>query len=530
MQILLISGAACLYALAFPKPGAWWLAFFCLIPFFAALERSTTLRRLIFFAVFWGLCHSLTMGYWLFTALMAHYDLGPGVAAAFFGVCVWAPLCLVFFIHAAAYRLMMRDRLLFYAAVAPALWVLTEYAKARLLFLVPWGDLGYSLMPFGRFVQSADLFGIYGISFLVVMCNSVLFFAFKGIDFRAFAAGIKAGGLFPGRSDLPRLAAAAVVLVAGIGLPMIYGQYRIVEVQNTIESRFSEGDGFGAAIVQGNYRHSDRWSGMGFEQRLMTYLSMSETREGSDTRVIVWPETVLNAAGELDSAFFASLQRWLGNRTLLIAGGVFAESRNKTPRIYNSAFFVSGRGRLARYDKHILLPYAETGPNAGLPARYYAAPESFAPGRTRVVMSAQEADFGASICVEILYTGFIQKSVSHGAEILVNLSNNAWFGDSPMPYIHLYAVRMRAVENRRFLMLAANSGISSIIGPTGRVAMQTDLFSRQRIDGRVLPMRDQTLYTRWGLWIVYVSGGICAAAILMTGISGSARYRKQRLL
>ncbi len=180
----------------------------------------------------------------------------------------------------------------------------------------------------------------------------------------------------------------------------------------------------------------------------------------------------------------------------------------------NSAYLISGSGVLTRYDKNILLPYAETSLMIDWLGRYYTAPSEFFPGRTPPFIDTPHGGAGISICFEILYPYYIARSAARGADFLVNLSNDGWFGDTAMPRMHLNAARMRAIENRRFLLRAANNGISAIIGPDGRVRAQTKLFHRQRIEGSFDYLNIATPYTRFGDWLIVFSALALGAALL----------------
>jgi apolipoprotein N-acyltransferase len=224
-------------------------------------------------------------------------------------------------------------------------------------------------------------------------------------------------------------------------------------------------------------------------------------KDQGTSRVIVWPETTLNSSSKLNDAFFVEIMRHIGENTLLISGGLKTDP--VTREVFNSAYFISGSGRLLRYDKQLLLPYSETSPLIDLLDAYYSAPSEFTAGRTPLCIKAPEGNVGASICFEILYPGFIRQSVKQGAQYLVNISNDSWFGDSPMPYIHLNAARLRAAENRRFLLRTSNSGISAVISPTGKIISQSRLFTKERVDGDFVKLDQLSFYAKHGNLVLF---------------------------
>jgi len=448
------------------------------------------------------------MGYWLFIPLVSHYGVAVHTATLFIFAFVVVPVSSLYLFFASAYHLLQGRSAVFHALVLPSLWVLIEFVKTRLPFLIPWGDIGYAAIPFTPFVQVADLGGVYALTFLIVMINGLL----TALLLNIFAAGKERGTirLSAGNKRRKSMLATGGALIMAVILPVIYGEYRIAEM-NADRDGISETDTIEAVIVQGNHSLSDRWSGMGFDNRLKTYLDLSMPQSTDGRRIVVWPETMLNA-GRLDDRFFMEMMRWVGSDSLLVSGGLFED--RKTGDTYNSAYFISGQGRLMRYDKQILLPYAEAVPPIDLLGRYYTAPDHFSRGRTPVCIPTPLGAIGTSICLEILYPEFVRMGVKNGGMLLVNLSNDAWFGKSAMPYLHMAAARMRAIENRRFLLRAANSGFSALIGPDGRILTSTGLFTRQRITGRFSTIDHQTLYTRFGEWIVFLAAGIVGICAL----------------
>jgi apolipoprotein N-acyltransferase len=259
---------------------------------------------------------------------------------------------------------------------------------------------------------------------------------------------------------------------------------------------------------------------MGFFQRIASYLDMStgcanQGRAAENLcpeRVIVWPETTLNSPSSLNDAFFVALMRDIGKDALLISGGLKGEPEHGG--VFNSAYFISGEGRLLRYDKQILLPYAETSRFIDFLGTYYTAPDAFLSGRAPAAIDAPGGKIGASICFEILYAEYVRQAVKDGATVLVNISNDSWFGDSPMPYIHLNAARLRAIENRRFVLRCSNSGISAVIAPSGRITAQSGIFTQERVDGEFVKMDQFSLYTRYGNLILVVSMVILCVGLI----------------
>lgn len=134
-------------------------------------------------------------------------------------------------------------------------------------------------------------------------------------------------------------------------------------------------------------------------------------------------------------------------------------------------------------------------------------------GRHRRIRSP-EGNIGISVCLEILYPGYVRRSVKEGAYFLVNISNDSWFGNSAMPYFHLNAPRLRAVENRSFLLRTSNSGIPAVIYPTGKIQVQSGLFTKERVGGRFVKLDQVSFYARYGNLVLFAAACILFVALL----------------
>jgi apolipoprotein N-acyltransferase len=185
--------------------------------------------------------------------------------------------------------------------------------------------------------------------------------------------------------------------------------------------------------------------------------------------------------------------------------------------MYNSAFLVGPDTTvLGRYDKIHLVPFGEYIPLRRLLFfldKLVAGIGDFRSGEAYTVMAIPQGRFAVLICFEGIFPDLVRHFVRHGAQFLVNITNDAWFGYSPASYQHLSMVVFRAVENRLPIVRAANTGISAVIDPTGRLSQQTDLFVRTWIKARITPAEGATtFYTRWGDLFAY-------GCVLVTAVS-----------
>jgi apolipoprotein N-acyltransferase len=493
--------SAIAYCLSLPLAGLWWLAFLALVPFFLCLTRCKTplqafLRGFLFGGLFFA-----GLGHWLYTTLVNEYEKPAAVAAAFLLGCGILPHALLFGAFALCLYLLAPKRagIFFYLLAAPCLWVVFEYSREVLPFFLPWGSMGYALAQSKIFSQSADIWGLYGLSFLAAAVNGAA--TLLAVRFFEAKAAQKSRGekraAWP-RGFIKENRAVIAALAAALLLPGLYGIYRPFQINRQVQDAQDAGRSFCAVIVQASFSQKERWSGMGFYSRVKTHLDMSQCDDGCRQCIVVWPETVLNSTPELTGDFFREIIRLIGPDRLLITGGLRLDPQGG--QVFNSAYFLPGIGQARAYDKNILLPWAENAPFDVL-GTYYNAPASFLPGKTSACVETPFGAIGVSICFESIYPRFVAKSLDCGAGLLVNISNDTWFGDSAMPFVHLLASQLRAVENRRMVLRASNSGISAVITPLGEIAAKTSLFEKTSLKQEVVMLHNKTVYQRLGDWI-----------------------------
>ncbi len=498
--LLLTTLSGILYAVSFPKPSLWPLAFMCLVPFFVVLYVSDTLKDQFLAGTVFGAVTALSMGYWLYRTLTVSYETSVITALLFMIFGLVLPLALLFTLFSLAYGFLKRDSILFHALMVPSLWILIEYLKEIVPGSIPWAHIGYALFPWTSWIQGADIWGIYGVSFLVITVNSLMVPIVIGIFKKRWSSFSEI--IF--KNLIPPIVIGAVII-----LPAIYGIIRISSINEQIKSSRQTGKEIPITIVQGDFDSRERWKGSGFYNRIQVYTGLSDFDEYGES-LYIWPETVLNATGKVNAELFGYILSSLGRKNVLIAGGV----RGEAGGVRNSAFIFSRDRGVRWYDKNILLPHAETVLFAPLLGRYYSAPAEFVKGDTPSTVRTVRGAPSLSICFELLYPLYVRKGVSAGADLLVNLSNDAWFGDSPQPYLHLQSAAFRCVENRRFMARASNSGISAVIHPAGRLVEQTGLNSRVRLEGEVVLMNGTTIYTRFGDWILYLASLVFFAGLV----------------
>ena len=480
LLLALLSGL--LIALSLPGFNLSFLAWFALVPLFFSLRRKKPGKAFLL-----GLISGL------FTAIIILHFFPPLIVrlgkSYLLGIMTLLTLSLYFALYTGVFSLLLaifQKRLTTRRTGAtnyfslmillPASWVSLELLQTRLFPGLPWTFifLGYSQWNHSTLIQIADITGIYGISFLIVLVNSALYLAIR-------------------KKWLPGPIAAAVLFLASF----LYGQARIGEYDS-----ISKEDALKVAVLQGNIEALTKWDERKGNSIAERYLELNRraARDGPD--LVVWTETAIPwPLGEGDDLVEACLAITAPSRACHLVGNPFPVA-GKPSRFYNAAFFILPDGEIIdRYYKIKLLAFAEAapaGPESTTPFKAHPASASYIAGGEQTPLSTPLGKFGLSICNENSYPDFIRTPVLQGAEYLVNMTNDAWFADkNPLTWHYMLNI-FRAVENRRETVVASNVGISGFIDAAGRTKEKSDRLTAAVLVGEVHPGEELTFYTLRG--------------------------------
>ncbi|MEJ5377823.1 MAG: apolipoprotein N-acyltransferase [bacterium] len=481
--VSLLSGL--LAALAFPDWELWPLAWVALVPLFWALEALGP-RQAATLGWMAGALHYGILLYWLVGTMQTYGRLPLVLAVAVMVLLVlylagfWALFC--------GLMSFLGKSLGFPAMVmAPALWVSLEVLRSIFLSGFPWALLGYSQWNLKPLVQVADLSGIYGVSFLLVSVNVGGYLLLRDL----------AKGRRPGLGCILGLVFCGA-LSAGAWL---YGEQRI----SLISGLSTQAQGLRVGVAQGNMEQSIKWEPAFQEATLSRYEGLSRlVVEKGGAELVVWPETA--------APFFFQREGPLRERLLGLASQLKADILFGSPAygwveekrvFYNRAYLLGSEGGVRGwYDKIHLVPFGEYVPlQQMLPfvRKMVAAIGDFHPGQAPLpLVTSGGAAVGVSICFESIFPDIFREQVRKGADLLANLTNDAWFGKTAAPYQHLSMLAMRAVETRRWIVRAANTGISAFIDPCGRITSQTKLFETDSLVDRVSRLQVHSFYVLHG--------------------------------
>jgi apolipoprotein N-acyltransferase len=279
------------------------------------------------------------------------------------------------------------------------------------------------------------------------------------------------------------------------------------------------------ALVQGNVAQDQKWDPREAARIFENYLRMTRQAIAQGAELVVWPESATPFTFEVEHAAADSIRRIASDAGVPILLGSDQVERGTPVRYYNSAYLVRADGATGSvYRKMHLVPFGEYVPLKRI--LFFAAPlveavSDFSAGESAVLMDVDGHAISTAICYEIVYPDLVRRFVAAGSELVTTITNDAWFGDTSAPYQHFAQASMRAVENGRYLVRAANTGISGIVDPYGRVLAQSGLFEPAVIQGEVVYRTEKTLYTRIGDLAAYLS------VVATVGALVAGRRRRQ---
>lgn len=508
--LAVISGG--LQVLIFPSPSAGFLCWIALAPLIIAVldgrnasgesYRAPRLLRSFGFGYLSGIVWYAGSCYWIYHVMHSYGGLEPVVA-----VLILFAFCLYLGLYHGAFALLLafaargsRANLGRALLLAPFLWVAVELARARITGF-PWDLLGTAQVSNIALTRVAAFTGVYGVSFEIALIN----------------AGFAAALLVPLRSRSMMLGGALTVAV-------------LLEAGNLFHPAASPHDHI-ATLVQQNIPilEPEQWTPEFFERTLagLDATSIPAARDAEAQQgipgLILWPESPAPFFATRPD-FRAALTSMAREANAYVVAGSLGLKQSSVPDasqpLYNSAVLVAPTGEWAgRYDKIHLVPFGEYVPYrdffsfAGKLTREVG---DFARGTERRPLDVGQFKLGVFICYESIFPDEVREFARNGAQVFVNISNDGWFGPTGAPGQHLNMVRMRAIENHRWVLRATNTGITASIDPLGRVVARAPSSQRIALNAPYAPFSETTFYTRHGDWFAYACAIIAAAGTIFS--------------
>ena len=465
LGILLLSGA--ILPLALAPFSLWPLAVLSLLPLFIYLQDQST-KQVLKYAVCYGFGLYIAGASWVYVSMFEHGGISMGLAVlgtvlfCLFMACLFAvPFALVVLIPQTTTSWLLG---------LPALWVLGEWFRSWIFTGFPWLYIGYSHTD--TWLSGwAPIGGVFLLSYLTAMTSMVLVL------------------LIQRRNSITAVLAGAVIL-----LPFASG-YHLQNINWThpVNTQLS------VAMVQPDVDQKDKWAVPERDRILRGLLLQTEPHWGTD--IIIWPEGAIPALLSQAEQFLGDLdQRAKQHNTALITG---IPTDNNPARDYYNSMLVLGEGN-GQYNKTRLVPFGEYVPFQslirGLNSFFDLPMSSFSLGaENQYPLVAKQQPIATAICYEIAYPDLVAKNVRN-ANLILTVSNDAWFGNSIAPQQHMQMARMRAIENAKPMMRGTNNGITALVDERGKIYQQLPQFEKGVLTGYITPKTGSTPFSRLASW------------------------------
>ena len=461
-----------LTAISFPKINAFYFIWIAFIPIIYVSLRNCVRNSLVYGFVFGFTSYSISL-YWMFPFLKYNTNTVQALIVSFL---LWTYLALYFAVWTGSLSFSRRHFHPIYSSLyASCSWVLLEYIRTYLLTGFGWNLLGYSQSSFSYIIQFADTFGVYGVSFLIIFINILLYYWFNDLKCKRFF-----------------LYAVCLFVLA-----FIYGCIKINKYP------YNYGEKIIVGVVQPNIDQYKKWDEQYTDEILNSVKKKVQEFENKKLDLIVYPETVLPGYLQYEGNIIDFVEEMSPYAKLSLFSGPSYEDE----RIYNSVFAVTEKAKvLEKHDKNHLVIFGEFIPLKKILAKYFGVLNSlgdFSKGKYMNVLKYDNIFIGATICSENFFPNLSRRFVLNGAKILTNHTNDAWFFDSFAPYQHFVMNIFRAVENRKNVIVAANTGISAVIDCSGNIIKQTNINENISFISEAYQNNIMTIYDKIGNTFCY---------------------------
>lgn len=511
-----------------------WMAWISLLPLLISIEgksRSDAFK----IGLIAGIFHYLTLIYWIVTVISRYGNISLGLSlSALLLLSFYLSLYMAFF----ALLVVNVKKSSLYSFWGACIWVALEYARSHIMTGFPWCLLGYSQFSRLPLIQISDITGVYGLSFVIVWVNFVIynlvFLTIKKTISTYTTVHKPQATIFdhkkhngqqktdPPRSQRRRFSetavlsefrksgrwwaengyAARIIAIEIILTSLVIGFILFYGHNNLKENTKNNGKDLRVVIVQGNIDQSIKWD-LDFQEKTVSiYRKLSIESADFEPQLIIWPETALpyyfQDTSQLSKEVFEVAK--ITNSNILFGSPGYVKHKD-TMVYYNRAYIISANKVFDYYDKVHLVPFGEYVPlKKYIPFVHRVVPAAgdFSGGREVKPLHSPDLTIGSLICFEAIFPDISRKLAIKGAELLVNLTNDAWFGRTSAPYQHLSMAVFRCVENGLPMVRAANTGISAFILANGKIVNKSELFVRGTLQREIQLKQKKTFYSQLG--------------------------------
>lgn len=510
-ELLLGLTSGILLGLSFPPIPLPYLMFVGLVPFLLVIEKRKTLaeiNRITYFTMFF---FNLITLYWVgsWTKDADPFLMIAGTVLMFFNPIVFLiPSTLYYFTK----RYLNKNLALYFL---PWFWLFYEYIYSITDFKFPWLSLSNGIPYLTSYIQISDIIGSYGLTVLIVYTN---IFAYKFL-------------LYYLNHKQYNFKFAFLFFIIFL-IPIVYGSIKIIDYKKSTEK-------IKVGLVQPNLNPNKKWEAGNLDKQIKLYLDLTKEALSKKAELVIWPETALpvylltdrykNEAQKLQNFVDSTrvpILTGMPNAKFYYDSSAAPDDAKPIPdskilyTSFNSILFFTPYQNVKQYGKIKLVPFGEKVPLIdeipilGKWIKWEVGISSWNTGKDTVVFHTKEIQngknysIGGVICIESIYPDFVSAFVNKGAEFITVVTNDSWYGNSSGPYQHKEISVLRAVENRRTVVRAANGGISCIINPLGKTLSETQMFTKTILVGDVELKSKKTFFTKHPLLLPTFSIGI----------------------
>ncbi len=459
----------------------FWLTWIALIPFFYSL-KETTAKQAFLYGFTFGSAQGLILLFWIINATQKYSGSNTllGIPLLLIAVIYFA-LYPAIFALSYSYLIKRISNIILLTLATGFLWVVIEWANVNILTGIPWikYSLGFSQTTSLYGMQLNSVTGQWGISFVIVVANFL------------FAHAITCKSAKP------------AVFSLGIIILFFFAGYILLSFDSGEETKTIK-----VAILQENIKAETRWHESNGDSLANVFFDLNKKASALNPELIVWSETALPWTFSVKDDLIRMALEITRKTNAGHIIGILSKAQYQQGKVYNSVYYFEPDGRAtARYDKTELLSFIEKpllNPSLKVPFLSEGVYNNTLEGNIIKVINTPKVSIGMLVCNESLLPYLSRKAVNKGAELLVNVSNDAWFEGTQLIDHHFFCSRMRAVETGKSIIINSNKGIAGFIDAKGRIVKENISDKAECVGGSISANNTKTLYTRFGDWFVFV--------------------------
>jgi len=488
---LLALTSALLLSTGFAPLPFGFLAFVCLIPLIVACDKKN-FKDGFKLGYLFGFELTVFSLYWVaaftFNSTKDINFIHPVFSEAVLGILAFLAMAVlhsIFYAAIVGLFCIFYKRSRFFMFALPLVWTSVEYLRTLSQFAFPWANLSYTQSYYLPLIQSADLWGDIGISFWIVLINVLLYAAYVH------------------RKKIT-LAVPSLVLTVLIFIGALIYDDGPPEYKTDLK----------VALIQGNFTLKEKWTPDNRYRNIEVYDSLTRVADSAGAELIIWPET----SAPMYLSYQPKYYHWIRSMGVdldnyILVGSLIAEGSSRSEELhFNGCYQFTPRGQVQQpYRKSRLVPFSERVPYSeylGPINKIQLGQSNFAIGDSVLVFEHPKGEYGVLICFELAFSDLVRDFVNSGADFMVTITNDTWFGETSGPYQHMQMAPFRAIEARTWLARSANSGFSFITDPYGRKTGRTNLYERTIVYGEIGGITEKTFFVRHGQWLPQICLGL----------------------